>query len=254
MKTYQTASLSADVAAFRKGHVDSSLRIDISDDFATYYSPFDHVNSNARIAIIGITPGRAQAANALAELQRAYTVTGDWSKSLEAAKVHASFSGPMRSNLVRLMDFVGLQRLVGISSSAELFEQRADLAHFTSAIRYPVFLHGKDYGGSPPIMKTPWLLKLAEKWLVEEIRMLPDAVFIPLGPKVGDVLFHLSRIGLIAPERIIAGLPHPSGANAERISYFLNRKPRDQLSLRTNAGKIDTARSGIQRQMAMLLA
>ena len=45
---------------------------------------------------------------------------------------------------------------------------------------------------------------------------------------------------------------HPSGANAERIAYFLGRKSRDQLSVKTNPDKIDAARTALLRQIAGL--
>ena len=38
-------------------------------------------------------------------------------------------------------------------------------------------------------------------------------------------------------------MPHPSGANAERISYFLGRKPRERLSAKTDPHKLDGARA-----------
>lgn len=44
----------------------------------------------------------------------------------------------------------------------------------------------------------------------------------------------VARAGAVDPARVLAGLPHPSGANAERIAFFLGRKPRERLS-----GKVD---------------
>jgi len=44
---------------------------------------------------------------------------------------------------------------------------------------------------------------------------------------------------------ILAGMPHPSGANGERISYFLGRKDRDKLSSKTNPDKIDHAKEAL---------
>ena len=55
--------------------------------------------------------------------------------------------------------------------------------------------------------------------------------------------------GLIDGDRLLDGLPHPSGANAERIAYFLGRKPREQLSAKTNADSIDTARGELVRKI-----
>jgi hypothetical protein len=52
--------------------------------------------------------------------------------------------------------------------------------------------------------------------------------------------------GKLDPARVLEGLPHPSGANAERIAYFLGRKPREMLSAKTSAASIDAARERIK--------
>lgn len=57
----------------------------------------------------------------------------------------------------------------------------------------------------------------------------------------------------IAP-RILDGLPHPSGANAERISYFLGKKAREVLSHKTNPKKIDDGRRRALATMERLLS
>jgi hypothetical protein len=51
---------------------------------------------------------------------------------------------------------------------------------------------------------------------------------------------------------VLAGLPHPSGANAERISYFLGRKSKEALSSKTNATKIDEAKLVLLKQLALV--
>lgn len=86
----------------------------------------------------------------------------------------------------------------------------------------------------------------------EDIKTLPIAVFVPLGDKVAEALHFVAEHGLLDRKRILDGLPHPSGANAERIAYFLGRKSRGALSAKTNADKLDQARdSMIQKVMAL---
>jgi hypothetical protein len=62
------------------------------------------------------------------------------------------------------------------------------------------------------------------------------------------VLLHLSSQGRLDRARILAGFPHPSGANSERIAYFLGRKPREMLSAKTNAAALDAARARLEAQ------
>lgn len=86
----------------------------------------------------------------------------------------------------------------------------------------------------------------------QNAKALPDAVFIPLGDKVALALHFLAIRGLIAEERILDGLPHPSGANAERIAYFLGDKECFSLSRMTSPDKLDQARNGLMAHVAEL--
>jgi hypothetical protein len=85
-----------------------------------------------------------------------------------------------------------------------------------------------------------------------EAALLPDALYVPLGPKVGAALEWLAGRGVLDARRILHGLPHPSGANAERIAYFLGRKERSMLSSRTDGARIDADRSRLLARMAEL--
>ncbi|MBX9915402.1 MAG: hypothetical protein K2Y25_16010 [Pseudomonadaceae bacterium] len=77
-------------------------------------------------------------------------------------------------------------------------------------------------------------------------------MYLPLGPKVTEVFLQLQEKGLLRPEQVLSGLPHPSPANAERIIYFLGNKARDQLSSKTNPDVLDAARSQLQLKVAQL--
>ncbi|MGX0904947.1 hypothetical protein ACSSV8_003541 [Roseovarius sp. MBR-79] len=214
-------------------------RIDVA------YAPFDQVNPVARIAIVGITPGRQQMGNALRECYKHLRAGVAPHEALTAAKVFASFSGPMRSNLVAMLDDIGMHRLIGLDSTARLWTDRSELAHFTSALRYPVFVDGKNYSGNPDMTRIPALREQICIQLADELRALPHAIFVPLGPKVSAALELAADRAGIDHARILSGLPHPSGASAERIAYFLGRKPRATLSSKTNPDKIDAARASI---------
>lgn len=213
------------------------------------YAPFDHINDNAEIVIVGITPGRQQMANALQECRRQLHSGATQEDALAAAKVYASFSGPMRTNLVAMLDDIGVARHLGVESTSELWGSAASKVHFTSALRYPVFVAGENYSGAPSMLRVPMLRQQLETWLADEMRRLPNALFVPLGPKVGEALTYLAPKAGVGEHRVLAGLPHPSGASAERIAYFLGRKSRETLSVKTNADKLDAARIALRAQM-----
>lgn len=79
----------------------------------------------------------------------------------------------------------------------------------------------------------------------QEAAQLANPVYIPLGPKVSEGLRWLVKQGVLKEDRILHGLPHPSGANAERIAYFLGRKERSALSAKTNATQLDALRDAL---------
>lgn len=216
------------------------------------YAPFDHVNSGARLVIVGLTPGLQQASNALAAARSALRDNRSIEATAAEAKVFASFSGPMRKNLVRLLDNIGIARHFGVSSTDTLWEGRGDLVHFTSALRYPVFIDGANWSGQPDMLRVTAMRGWLEDYTGQELATLPNALLVPLGSKVAAALHHLAKIGLIDERRILSGLPHPSGANAERISCFLGDKPADLVSPKTNAAALYTAREALVARVSAL--
>lgn len=224
----------------------AAKRIDIA------YAPFDHVTNAAKVVIVGITPGRRQMTNALQEYRRQLRAGVAQDEALAAAKVHASFSGPMRANLVAMLDDIGVAELLDLKSTADLWGSASGLVHFTSALRYPVFVDGKNYSGAPSMTRVPILRRQLETCLVTEMQQLPDALYVPLGPKVSEALEWAAPRAGITETQVLSGLPHPSGASGERIAYFLGRKPRELLSVKTNARRLDTARAGLNSKIATL--
>ncbi len=166
-----------------------ALRLAQDGDVAVYYAPFDHINADARVVLVGITPGLTQAINALNASRLALSGGASSADASRAGKLTGAFSGPMLKTYV-----------------AQFF------------------------------------VPLAAR--------LPNALFIPLGPKPTAVMDSMIDNGQIEPQRVLAGLPHPSGANAERIAYFTGRKPRAALSAKTNADNLDAAKAGIIERLA----
>lgn len=210
------------------------------------YAPFDHINRTARIAIVGMTPGAYQAGQALAAAREALLLGKSNDEAARIAKTHASFSGePMRTNLVRMMDRVGIARLLGLVTSRTLWEVDSALVHFTSALRYPVFVDGRNWSGTPDIVRTAKLREWLVDWTGKELAQLDDCLIVPLGPKVAAAMHCLAAKGLIDASQIMDGMPHPSGANQERIACFLGDKPADQCSVKTNPAALASALSGL---------
>jgi hypothetical protein len=217
------------------------------------YAPFDHIETKARLVVVGITPGMTQAINALNAAMKARERGLDLVQGLAAAKLTASFSGgAIRSNLVTMLDAIGVARLFGIQSTAEMFKPGSNAVHFTSALRYPVFVDGKNYNGIPDMLRTPILRTQVDTWLTEEARALPEAIWLPLGPKVEAAVSYLASVGLLRHDQILSGMPHPSGANAERVAVFLGRKRPEDASKQTNPAPLIAAFSRLKTQISKL--
>ncbi|AUN29641.1 hypothetical protein [Niveispirillum cyanobacteriorum] len=218
-------------------------RIDVA------YAPFDHVNLQARIVIVGLTPGRQQMGNALREARRVLQAGGSHEEAMAKAKSFASFSGPMRSNLVAMLDSVGVNAALRIPSTASLWDRDVGLVHFTSALRNPVFVDGGNYSGNPSMLAVPQLKRQLETGLGNELASLTGAMVVPLGPRVTEAVEHLARIGAVNQDLVLSGMPHPSGANGERIAFFLGRKPQELLSRKVEPKRLELARASLLQKV-----
>ena len=240
--------------AFLAGNTLDALTLRAEGDLRIAWAPFDHVPATARLAVVGITPGRQQAENALRAFRESLAAGAAPAAASRIAKFAGAFSGPMRDNLVAMLDHIGAQRVLDVASCAALFDPARELVHLTSALRHPVFVAGENYNGAPDMLRTPALRAMVETCLAAEARALPNALWLPLGPKPTAALRHLVSLGVLDAPRVLDGLPHPSGANAERIAYFLGRKLRAALSPKTVPEPLDRAREALRAQLAHLAA
>ncbi|MFG6084061.1 hypothetical protein ACEUZ9_000303 [Paracoccus litorisediminis] len=199
------------------------------------YAPFDHVNRQARVVIVGITPGLNQAEEAISVAIKARDGGAGQDGILARAKATASFSrGVMRTNMLRLLEGVGLPAALSLPSAASIFDVANQDVHLTSSLRYPVFKKNgrgeyENYNGPNPL-RSPILRGMIESHLAEEARMLPDALWIPLGDVAGRGVEHLVQNGLLDERQVLSGMPHPSGANNGPIGTFLGGTPPQNMS------------------------
>lgn len=246
---YADKIMSAVESGFDGAPLPSELLMAEDHRLAIYYAPFDYVNVDAKLVIVGITPGLQQARLALSSMRVDLLKGVSVENSLRNAKLHASFGGAMRTNLVNLMDYLDINGLLDIATTASLFTTASSLVHFTSVLRYPVFINGKNYSGAPHPFKAP-LLKNALSFFLSEVESLRNALFLPVGKLPNDILTSLIKSGSIPAQNVLLDVPHPSGANQERVNYFLGKKPRDTLSPKTNPEKIDKARADLSTTLA----
>lgn len=233
----------------KPSEIPKSLLIGCEKNLSIYYAPFDFVNDKAKVVIVGITPGFTQLKNAYAALQNSLRSGKTIDESLVKVKSDASFSGSMRSNLIEMLDYVGIHKWLGIPSAEQLFSARSDFLHSTSCLKHPVFVDGANYNGTPNMLKNDFLRHHLYANFAQEAQCLKKAIFIPLGPKPSEALEYLAKNGVIEKERILNGFLHPSAASQERINYFLDKKPKHLLSSKTNAAQIDLAKASIIKKV-----
>ena len=73
-------------------------------------------------------------------------------------------------------------------------------------------------------MKSEFLMRYVYENLIENIEKLGDVLIIPLGKAVEEVLDDLVNKNIIEKDQILRGFPHPSGANAHRLTQLRDNK------------------------------
>lgn len=120
------------------------------------------------------------------------------------------------------MDHFALHRLFGLASTLELFGSAARRAHYTSALRYPVLKKSGNYTGDSRMAIRPFMRRMIEESLADQLAMLPKAQLVPFGPNAQRALDHLVAAGRIDEARILGGLLHPGGQQWNRYNVQLD--------------------------------
>ena len=188
------------------------------------YCPFDGVNPEAKLVIVGITPGLRQMFLSCQEAQRALTEGQTGEDVIRRAKAVGGFAGSMRTNLVNMLDGIGLHQKLRIDSTRSLFGEDKKLLSGTSAVIYPAFVNGKNYTGTPGPEAYPLLQAFVDQVLTASLAMTPDAFIIPLGKTVSVILQREVARGALQAERCLFEFPHPSGANGHRARLYAENK------------------------------
>ena len=188
------------------------------------YCPFDSVNPKAKLVIVGITPGLHQMFLSCQEAQRALVEGQTGGDVFRRAKAVGGFAGSMRTNLIAMLDGIGLHEKLGIDSTRSLFAEHSELMSSTSAVIYPAFINGKNYTGTPGPEAYPLLQAFVDQVLTAGLAMTPDAFIIPLGKTVSTIFQREVARGALQAERCLFEFPHPSGANGHRARLYAENK------------------------------
>lgn len=217
----------------------NNFLIEKEKDIEIYYSPHnEYINSKAKVFIVGITPGFQQMSTAISAARKGFEDSDDIEKIRYKCKEAARFSGSLRNNLISMLDEIGLDKYLYINSSRQLFMEKDDLLHTVSLIPYAVFVKGKNYSGhTPRLIKSELLMKYVYENFVDELKKLDNAgniLIVPLGRAVEEALGKLCEGNIISEKQILAGFPHPSGANVNRIQQLEENKEKMKKIIENN--------------------
>ncbi|MGZ8928513.1 MAG: hypothetical protein ACXW04_12405 [Methylobacter sp.] len=195
-----------------------------------YYAPFDYINRDAKIILVGITPGATKMNNSINSARELILRGENPINSMKKTKINGSFSGKMRPLAKNILNKTGYHKMLGISCCSELWTKHNNLVHFCSLLKYPVFFKGGNYNGKPDPFKVSELKEMLYDEFINDLALInKDAMLVPFGDFVANVIAELKDQNLIS-QRIttnkngVVSLPHPSGENNESISLLLKDK------------------------------
>jgi hypothetical protein len=198
-----------------------ALRLHRDQQVEVYYMPTDGLNPAAKLMLLGITPGWTQMELAYRHVRLGLSNGLEPSEARRRARYAASFGGPMRKNLVTMLDGIGVNALLDVSSSQVLFDDERAHLHSTSILRHPVFVAGKNFTGHASVVTQSALASAMVRGIfLPELAALQGALIVPMGDYVSQLLQELTVERLVDAKRCLFGFPHPSGANGHRKSRF----------------------------------
>jgi exonuclease I len=103
----------------------------LDEKFAFEPTGFDYVNPKAEVVIVGITPGNSQQKGSREGM------------SPREIKRKFAFAGTLRKNMVRMLDYIGLNSLLRIDTCASLWEQDFDRVEMTSLLKDATYVVGQ---------------------------------------------------------------------------------------------------------------
>jgi hypothetical protein len=207
------------------------------EPFRIYFAPIGGVpEPSAQIIFVGLTPGLTQV-ELCAKLYRETDADtrNDPVAFSRLLKSHVAFGGAMRANLCTMLDQLGLQRILNVENCGVLFDAGDTRIATTSALVYPVFVNedNKNFGGAVDLGVRPIFREMICALLAPRLAAVPEALIIPLGKSAGSGVQYLVNADRLDGDRVLLGLPHPSGKNGHRKKHFAERRGELEKRLRT---------------------
>lgn len=175
---------------------------------------FDYVNPDAEVVIVGITPGNSQ-------------VKGEREgMSPKEIKRTYAFKGGIRKNIVKMLDYIGVNTMLGIKSCASFWREDFGRVELTSLLKDATYVVEKGgramFKDTEDIAKSKLLTEKFEMGFVKDCAQYTKAkLFVACGQGVYDKLLKLKDRGIITAP--VVAIAHPSGNNSMRVLYYLGQ-------------------------------
>lgn len=145
---------------------------------------------------------------------------------LREIKRKNAFAGSMRPNLVNMLDYIGVNRLLGIESCRSLWEEDFDKVDMTSLLKkatYKIRGSRKEmFKDTKDIDRILELRNEFEEGFVKDCEQYNNArLFVACGQGVYDELMKLKKRGVITAP--VVAIAHPSGNNGVRVLYYMGQ-------------------------------
>jgi hypothetical protein len=210
------------------------LRVGETARHRLYYVPFEHANLDARLVIVGITPGPNQLELAIQAVQRLKNLPAA-SVQLEVKK-QASFGSPtMRPNLLKMLAHFQVRERLGIATEADLWGPAWSMFQATSVVPHAAFDVKSDgsekmfNGKFTEVLSSTLLRRCFEDSFLPLVRAMDrSALWVGLGPTPRSALEWCVERGLLRREQV-AAFTHPSTSAGSQVNYFVKQRTRSSF-------------------------
>lgn len=199
------------------------------------FIPFEHLNRDARLVIVGITPGNTQLDIAYKKAQELLRAGRPEEEIIVEVKKAGAFGGPsMKPNLLKMLRHFQFEKLLGIDDVDTLWGDNADLLHSTSVVPHAAFKAGVRFNGSfAEVMDLPLLKQcFLDCFVPSAMEISRDALFVALGPCPQAALEWCVEEGALRRGQVLGSFCHPSSAGGSTTRYYLREVSKDELNLR----------------------
>lgn len=230
------------------------------------YAPFEYVNRDAKLTLLGMTPSWTQIRENLDSAQKSISSPD----VLKKCKLDGSFA-QMRELLVAQLDYFKFDQYLKrfeprLRTCKELFVSSSTigtkpsdltyLVNYTSIYKFPTFYLNKKTGNLTSYTCNQGVYKAARQklddyfipMLEEEFAEAKTSIILPLGIAVTDALKKSSTYSKYR-DRILPPILCPSGQNNLRINYLLGLIGKSKMTGANSASKVESLKQNLQKAM-----